>query len=76
MVCYCTPERRTPVCVHCHQHMVGLIESLHAELEAVKQQRDELATICRNVVSRGIGASDVKAMRDALAKVGTENGEV
>ena len=56
--------------------MVGLIESLHAELEAVKQQRDELATICRNVVSRGIGASDVKAMRDALAKVGTENGEV
>lgn len=40
--------------------------------DAVKQQRDELLTICRNVVDRGIGASDVKAMREMIEKVGAD----
>lgn len=32
-------------------------------IEHLLAERDELLEICRNVVARGIGASDVKAMR-------------
>lgn len=38
----------------------------HGELMA---QRDELLGICQRVVDRGIGASDVAAMRAAISKV-------
>ena len=33
------------------------------------EQRDELLTICKNVVERGIGTSDVKAMKASIARV-------
>ena len=36
-------------------------------LHKAEQQRDELLAICRNVVERGIGASDVRAMEAAIA---------
>jgi hypothetical protein len=36
------------------------------EIEMIKGQRDDLLTICRNVVERGIGAGDVKAMKAAI----------
>jgi len=39
------------------------------EIEMLKGQRNDLLTICRNVVERGIGASDVKAMKAAIASV-------
>lgn len=37
-------------------------------LDTVIKERDELLAICRNVVERGIGASDIRAMEEAIAK--------
>ena len=46
------------------------IEYVRADLiEDIERQRDKLLTICQNVVDRGIGASDVKAMKEAIASV-------
>ena len=42
---------------------------ISGELETVTKQRDELLTICKNVVELGIGASDVNAMKEAIASV-------
>jgi len=42
---------------------------LISRLEAAEKQRDELLSICERVVERGIGSSDVKAMKLAIASV-------
>lgn len=46
----------------------GLFRVL-AQTELYKMQRDELVAICQSVLDRGIGASDLAAMRSAIAKV-------
>lgn len=44
------------------------LESLKAMVEKLQSERDELLLICKSVVENGIGISDVKAMRNAIAK--------
>ena len=46
---------------------LSIINGDFQQKSEVEKQRDELLTICRNVVERGIGASDVKAMKAAIA---------
>jgi hypothetical protein len=48
-------------------HLNDEIAGLKSDLAYVEKQRDEFLTICKNVVDRGIGASDVKAMKAAIA---------
>ena len=45
-----------------------IIADMQAEIDALRKERDELIAICEKVVNYGIGASDVKAMREAIAK--------
>lgn len=44
------------------------LDSLKAMAQQLQDERDELLLICKSVVGNGIGASDVKAMRNAIAK--------
>lgn len=46
------------------------IREMYQRNTALKEQYDKLAEICQNIVDRGIGTSDVKAMKAVLAKVG------
>lgn len=48
------------------------LDNLEGRATLAEVQRDELLTICRNVVERGIGASDVKAMKAAIASVNAD----
>ena len=43
------------------------VEQLRIALSAMVEQRDELLAICERVVENGIGFSDVKAMKEAIA---------
>ena len=45
-----------------------IIADMQAEIDALRKERDKLIAICEKVVNYGIGASDVKAMREAIAK--------
>ena len=45
-----------------------IIADMQAEIDALRKERDKLIAICEKVVNYWIGASDVKAMREAIAK--------
>ena len=49
------------------RRVVNAHDNLVSALRVAHRQRDELLTICRNVVERGICSSDVKAMKAAIA---------
>lgn len=50
-------------------YQAGLNDAGKHDAATLIMQRDELLEICRNVIERGIGASDIRAMEAAIAKV-------
>lgn len=62
------PEPRyCPVCDQESHDPTCELGKMQARAFLAERQRDELLTICRNVIERGIGASDVNAMKAAIA---------
>ena len=63
--------RRIVACVNaCEGLETGFLESgsLIRGVGLYVEQNNELLDICRNVIERGIGASDIDAMKTAIAK--------